>query len=83
MVGQQEVARDVDEEVGWHETETRQDAATMIDEHIACFVTSTDGGSFSVPIFGLMVLRHGMLSFGVLYGVLGRPRGIDSDCIQI
>jgi len=55
----------------------------MIDEHIACFVTSTDGGSFSVPIFGLMVLRHGMLSFGVLYGVLGRPQGIDSDYIQI
>jgi hypothetical protein len=59
MVWQQEVARDVDEEVGWHEEEARQGAATMIDERIACFITSTDGGLYSVPIFGLLVLRHG------------------------
>jgi len=33
----------------------------MIDEHIACFVTSIDGRSFSVSIFDLTVLGHGML----------------------
>jgi hypothetical protein len=63
MVWQQEVARDVDEEVGWHEEEARQDAATMIDEHIACLLTSTDNGLYSVPTFGLMVSWRGMAWF--------------------
>jgi hypothetical protein len=62
MVGQQEAARNLDEEVGWHEEEARQDAATMIDEHIACAFDkhSLMENHFLCLFLGLMVLRHGM-----------------------